>query len=67
MFQKDEIKKALQILQSDLKRLMQLPEEGQLIKMFDFESWLESKLSSKPFQKIVQEKFNKKSTSPPVA
>lgn len=64
MFLKDEIKKALQNLQSELKRLLMLPEEAQLIKMFDFESWLESKLTGKPFKEIVREKFNRKSTPP---
>lgn len=67
MLHKSEIKQGLQNLQAELKQLMQLPEEAQLIKMFDFESWLESKLSGKLFKDIVREKFKAKSTAPPVA
>lgn len=54
-----EIQEALVQLRQDFDTLSGNPSEKAMLQLFDFESWIESKLSGQAFSYIVQEKYKR--------
>ena len=52
-----ELKTVLKTLKKDIQDLPFLPAEKAVLKLFDIEAWLESKIQNKPFSQVIQEKY----------
>ncbi len=55
--QPKEVLEALEHLRRDFETLSENPAENAMLQLFDFKSWIESKLTNKAFSSIVEEKY----------
>ncbi|MFQ5447968.1 MAG: hypothetical protein ACE5FF_13650, partial [Saprospiraceae bacterium] len=53
---KKEMRQTLEVLKKDFEHLSQSPSYG-VFELFDIISWLESKISGRPFAEVVKERF----------
>lgn len=60
---KKELKEAGLHLKEQLDHLLQFPSENRMMRMFDFQSWIESKISGESFGTVAKRKFTQKSIS----